>query len=84
MYQGVDDVTKAKKAMEEYNFLAWYEPHIRDKRTISNVSSPKDITEDEDVLQLSWGENDPLECSTQYSDTDNSESIHSDFKFLHW
>ena len=76
---GLNDVSKAKNAMGKYTFMAWYEPHIREKRTISNVNlPPKDLTADEDVLRLPWRENNPLECSTQYSDVDDIESIHSD------
>ena len=32
------DISTAKKAYEEYSFLAWYEPYIRDKRTSLDVA----------------------------------------------
>ena len=71
------DLTTYQKRKKPWgNTILW---HIRAKRTISNVNlPPKDLTEDEDVLRLQWRENNPSECSTQYSDTDDTESIHSD------
>ena len=34
---GLVDVCKVKKGLEEYNFMSWLEPYIRQRQSFSNL-----------------------------------------------